>query len=90
MKSAHTARFVAAGVVAALAVATAAPAGAAAPTVDPGVTKSQIVIGTTTPLTGPASPGYKYVAPAAQAYFEPGRRYVREDARLPTMRRRRL
>ncbi|MSZ58667.1 MAG: ABC transporter substrate-binding protein, partial [Actinobacteria bacterium] len=67
MKSAHTARFVAAGVVAALAVATAAPAGAAAPTVDPGVSKTEIVIGTTTPLTGPASPGYKYVAPAAQA-----------------------
>jgi ABC-type branched-subunit amino acid transport system substrate-binding protein len=70
VKSAHTARFVAAGVVAALAVATAAPAGAAAPTVDPGVSKSEIVIGTTTPLTGPASPGYKFVAPAAQAYFD--------------------
>ena len=70
VKSAHTARFVAAGVVAALAVATAAPAGAAAPTGEPGVSKSEIVIGTTTPLTGPASPGYKYVAPAAQAYFD--------------------
>ena len=37
---------------------------------DPGVSASQIVIGTTTPLTGPASPGYKDVAPAAQAYFD--------------------
>jgi ABC-type branched-subunit amino acid transport system substrate-binding protein len=56
-------------VVAAVALAAAAPSGAAVATVDPGVSSNQIVIGTTTPLTGPASPGYKDVAPAAQAYF---------------------
>jgi ABC-type branched-subunit amino acid transport system substrate-binding protein len=33
------------------------------------VSKTQIVIGTTTPLTGPASPGYKDIAPASLAYF---------------------
>lgn len=62
-------RAVAFGVVAAVALATAAPSGAAVRAADPGVTANQIVIGTTTPLTGPASPGYKDVAPAAQAYF---------------------
>jgi ABC-type branched-subunit amino acid transport system substrate-binding protein len=56
-------------VVAAVALAAAAPSGAAVATADPGVSSNQIVIGTTTPLTGPASPGYKDVAPAAQAYF---------------------
>ena len=54
---------------AAVALAAAAPSGATAPAADPGVSATQIVIGTTTPLTGPASPGYKDVAPAAQAYF---------------------
>lgn len=63
------ARTVAFGVVAALALAAAAPSGAAVATADVGVSSTQIVIGTTTPLTGPASPGYKDVAPAAQAYF---------------------
>ena len=62
-------RVVAFGVVAAFALAAAAPSGAAVATADPGVSSTQIVIGTTTPLTGPASPGYKDVAPAAQAYF---------------------
>jgi ABC-type branched-subunit amino acid transport system substrate-binding protein len=62
-------RAVAFGVVAAVALAAAAPSGATAPAADPGVSATQIVIGTTTPLTGPASPGYKDVAPAAQAYF---------------------
>jgi len=62
-------RTVALGALAAMTLATAAPAGAAARAADPGVTSNQIVIGTTTPLTGPASPGYKDVAPAAQAYF---------------------
>jgi branched-chain amino acid transport system substrate-binding protein len=62
-------RTVAFGVVAAVALAAAAPSGAAVATADPGVSSNQIVIGTTTPLTGPASPGYKDVAPAAQAYF---------------------
>ena len=63
-------RAVAFGVVAAFALAAAAPSGAAVATADPGVSSTQIVIGTTTPLTGPASPGYKDVAPAAQAYFD--------------------
>jgi ABC-type branched-subunit amino acid transport system substrate-binding protein len=62
-------RVVAFGAVAAIALATAAPSGAAVAAADPGVSSNQIVIGTTTPLTGPASPGYKDVAPAAQAYF---------------------
>jgi branched-chain amino acid transport system substrate-binding protein len=62
-------RTVAFGVVAAVALAVAAPSGAAVSTADVGVSSTQIVIGTTTPLTGPASPGYKDVAPAAQAYF---------------------
>lgn len=69
MSKLFAARTVAVGVVAAVAMATAMPADALAPAVDPGVTSTQIVIGTTTPLTGPASPGYKDVAPAAQAYF---------------------
>jgi len=63
-------RVVAAGAVAALALAAAAPVGAAARAADPGVSSNQIVIGTTTPLTGPASPGYKDVAPGAKAYFD--------------------
>lgn len=62
-------RVVAVGVAAALGLALAAPAGALVPAADPGVSATQIVIGTTTPLTGPASPGYKDVAPAANAYF---------------------
>jgi branched-chain amino acid transport system substrate-binding protein len=57
---------VALGTAAALALATAVPAQAA----DPGVTSNKIVIGTTTPLTGPAAPGYKDVPAAAQAYFD--------------------
>lgn len=62
-------RVVALGVVAAVGLAIAAPAGASAPAADPGVSSSEIVIGTTVPLTGPASPGYKDIAPASQAYF---------------------
>ncbi len=42
----------------------------AARAADPGVSKTEVVIGTTTPLTGPASPGYKDVPVAAQAYFD--------------------
>lgn len=63
-------RVVALGVVAAVGLAVAAPAGASAPAADPGVSSSQIVIGTTTPLTGPASPGYKDISPASKAYFD--------------------
>jgi len=57
--------LVAVGAATALALASVAPAAA-----ETGVTKTQIVIGTTTPLTGPASPGYKDVAPASKAYFD--------------------
>lgn len=35
----------------------------------PGVTKTQILIGSHQPLTGPAAPGYSEIAPAANAYF---------------------
>lgn len=62
-------RVVALGAVAAVGLSLAVPAGAVAPAADPGVSATEIVIGTTTPLTGPASPGYKDIAPAAQAYF---------------------
>ena len=57
---------VALGTAAALALATALPAQAA----DPGVTNNKIIIGTTTPLTGPAAPGYKDIPVAAKAYFD--------------------
>src|SRR5215469_8958639 len=36
----------------------------------PGITKSQILIGSHQPLTGVAAPGYSEIAPAANAYFE--------------------
>jgi len=49
-----------------MAFATALPAQAA----DPGVTSNKIVIGMTTPLTGPAAPGYKDIPVAAAAYFD--------------------
>lgn len=35
----------------------------------PGVSKHQIVLGTTTPKTGPAAPGYDEIAPAVNAVF---------------------
>jgi ABC-type branched-subunit amino acid transport system substrate-binding protein len=43
--------------------------GAAAAPV-PGITKTQILIGSHQPLTGPAAPGYSEIAPAANAYFQ--------------------
>src|SRR5580700_135524 len=36
----------------------------------PGITASQVTIGSTQPLTGPAAPGYSEIAPAANAYFK--------------------
>ena len=39
-------------------------------TTTPGVTASQIILGTTTPLSGPAAPGYSEIAPAAGAIFD--------------------
>ena len=66
VRTALVTKFVVLGAAASVALATAAPAAAA----DPGVTAKEIVIGTTTALTGPASPGYKDIAPAAKAYFD--------------------
>src|SRR5438477_10719723 len=54
------------GVVGALAAVSAASAGGSA---TPGVTAKQILIGGTTPLTGPAS-AYAAVAKGADAYFK--------------------
>lgn len=70
MRKIYATRAVAVSAVIALAAAVSVPAGAAKPAADPGVSKTEIVIGTTTPLTGPASPGYKDISPAAQAYFD--------------------
>jgi ABC-type branched-subunit amino acid transport system substrate-binding protein len=36
----------------------------------PGITATQVTIGSTQPLTGPAAPGYSEIAPAANAYFK--------------------
>ena len=35
----------------------------------PGITATQILIGSHQPLTGPAAPGYSEIAPASAAYF---------------------
>src|SRR5580765_5703922 len=35
----------------------------------PGITPTQITIGSHQPLTGPAAPGYSEIAPASAAYF---------------------
>jgi ABC-type branched-subunit amino acid transport system substrate-binding protein len=44
--------------------------GSGAPAAVPGITKTQILIGSHQPLTGPAAPGYSEIAPAANAYFQ--------------------
>src|SRR6266702_452041 len=36
----------------------------------PGITPTQILIGSHQPLTGPAAPGYSEIAPASNAYFD--------------------
>jgi ABC-type branched-subunit amino acid transport system substrate-binding protein len=36
----------------------------------PGVTDTEVVVGTHMPLTGPASAGYSKIAPASKAYFD--------------------
>jgi branched-chain amino acid transport system substrate-binding protein len=59
--------LVAAGASTALALSLVGQASASDTT---GVTKNEIVIGTTTALTGSASLGYEYVSPAADAYFK--------------------
>lgn len=70
MGKAFITRAVAVGAVSALGIAgIAAPSGAVAPASDPGVTANRITIGMTTPLTGPAAPGYEFIPRAVEAYF---------------------
>ncbi len=57
---------VAASAAGALAMGVAAPAAQAA---DPGVYPKRVVLGMTTPVSGPASAGYLYIPRAAAAYF---------------------
>src|SRR5215831_18260946 len=45
-------------------------AGGGAAASEPGITSTQILIGSHQPLTGPAAPGYSVIAPAANAYFQ--------------------
>jgi branched-chain amino acid transport system substrate-binding protein len=67
----RTVRFLAGGVAAAVVVALGMPAASmGAVASETGVTAREIVIGSTLPLTGPAAPGYKDLAPAAKAYFD--------------------
>jgi ABC-type branched-subunit amino acid transport system substrate-binding protein len=64
---------VAAVVVAALAAAgcsSSSSGGGSSAVSIPGVTKTQILIGSHQPLTGPAAPGYSEIAPASNAYFQ--------------------
>jgi len=44
--------------------------GGAAAASAPGITSTQILIGSHQPLTGPAAPGYSEIAPASNAYFQ--------------------
>ncbi len=44
--------------------------GSSTTTTTPGVTATKIILGTTTPLTGPAAPGYDQIAPSANAVFQ--------------------
>jgi ABC-type branched-subunit amino acid transport system substrate-binding protein len=74
MNRSHRTRTVAvaAAVVAMLVAAgcgSSSSSGAAAPAA-PGITKTQILIGSHQPLTGPAAPGYSEIAPASNAYFQ--------------------
>ena len=61
----------AAGGAAALLTAACGGGGSTANTASaPGITATQVTIGSTQPLTGPAAPGYSEIAPAANAYFK--------------------
>ncbi|HZV49501.1 MAG TPA: ABC transporter substrate-binding protein, partial [Candidatus Dormibacteraeota bacterium] len=53
-----------------LLVAACGGGGGGASASSPGVTSTSILIGTTSPQTGPAAPGYSEIAPAANAYFK--------------------
>ena len=71
MPMSRTVRFLAGGLAAAVAAALAVPsASMGAVASETGVSPREIVIGSTLPLTGPAAPGYKELAPAAAAYFD--------------------
>jgi branched-chain amino acid transport system substrate-binding protein len=64
-------RFVAGGLAAAVFAALAMPSASMGVVAsETGVSAREIVIGSTLPLTGPASPGYNQLAPAAKAYFD--------------------
>ena len=49
----------------------------------PGITKTQILIGSHQPLTGPAAPGYSEIAPAAGAPWAAGAAVGVAAAALP-------
>jgi ABC-type branched-subunit amino acid transport system substrate-binding protein len=76
MNRSHRVRLpaIAAAVVAAAMIAAGCGGGSSSsngPTASaPGITATQILIGSHQPLTGPAAPGYSEIAPAANAYFQ--------------------
>jgi branched-chain amino acid transport system substrate-binding protein len=67
--AAVTASLVAAGCGSGSSSSSGGSGGAAAPSA-PGITSTQILVGSHQPLTGPAAPGYSEIAPAANAYFQ--------------------
>jgi ABC-type branched-subunit amino acid transport system substrate-binding protein len=74
MNRSHRTRTLAIAAVAAAALVAAgcgSSGGGSGPTASaPGITKTQILIGSHQPLTGPAAPGYSEIAPASNAYFQ--------------------
>jgi ABC-type branched-subunit amino acid transport system substrate-binding protein len=66
--AAVTASLVAAGCGSSSSSGSGSGSGAAASA--PGITSTQILIGSHQPLTGPAAPGYSEIAPASNAYFQ--------------------
>jgi ABC-type branched-subunit amino acid transport system substrate-binding protein len=60
----------AAALVAAGCSSSSSPSSSAATASAPGITATQILIGSHQPLTGPAAPGYSEIAPASNAYFQ--------------------
>ena len=64
------AAVVAAALVAAGCGSSSSGGGGSAAAAAPGITKTQILIGSHQPLTGPAAPGYSEIAPASNAYFQ--------------------
>ena len=64
------AAVVAAALVAAGCGSSSSGGGSSAAVAVPGITKTQILIGSHQPLTGQAAPGYSEIAPASNAYFQ--------------------